>query len=135
MLYHPHAGQDPPEQNTTAGEVRQKDKIMSQDKATSLVRKEEEAAKEVVKGGSYIRLTGDLKDQFKALSKELGFDPENPRSDKAVKKVGAMVAAMGIELARACLATGTENLAEYTAKIKAEAEDQPNDTAEATTKE
>jgi len=107
------------------------------------VRKEEEAAKEQIKGGSYIRLVGPLKDEFKALSKELGFDPENPRADKAIKKVGTMVAAMGIELARACLASGTENLAEYVAKVKAgavaepvaeptegdeeEAEDEPSD--------
>lgn len=104
----------------------------------SLVRKEEQEPKANEKGGSYIKLLGPVKDQFKALATELGFDADNPRADKAVKKVGTMVAAMGIELAFACLRSGTENLAEYTEWVKAQAaaqpEAEPSDTAEATTK-
>jgi len=84
-----------------------------------LVRNEGKKAKEQIKGGSYIRLTGDLQSNFKDLMRKLDFNPDAPREDAGVKKVGEMVAEMGIELARACLKTGTETLAEYTAHVLA----------------
>jgi hypothetical protein len=104
----------------------------------NLVRKTEAQKAEQIKGGNYIRLTGDLQAGFKSLMRDLGFDPENPRADKAVKQVGTMVASMGIELARACLATGTESLTQYVEKLqadaKAEAEAPAEESPEATPK-
>jgi hypothetical protein len=103
-----------------------------------LVRKTEAQKAAQIKGGNYIRLTGDLQAGFKNLMQALGFDPENPRADKAVKQVGEMVAGMGIELAQACLATGTETFTQYKEKLladaKAEAEAPAEESPEATPK-
>jgi hypothetical protein len=82
-----------------------------------------------VKGGSYIRLIGDQQAAFRNLMRDLGFDPESPRADAGVKKVGEMVAGLGIDLARELLATGTESLAQY--KEKLQAGDQAQDEAPA----
>jgi hypothetical protein len=105
---------------------------------SSLVFRTEQQKAEQQKGGNYIRLAGPLQVGFKALMRDLGFDPDNPRADKAVKQVGEMVAGMGIELARACLATGTNNLTQYKEKLladaKAEAEAPAEESPKATPK-
>jgi len=88
-------------------------------------------AKEQIKGSSYIRMSGETQAQFKALMKALDFDPDSPRADAGVRKVGEMVVSMGIELANALLQTDTQNLAEYVEKIKAES----TEPAEAETRE
>lgn len=103
----------------------------------NIVRKQTPETKAALKGGNYIRLVdggpnGDLQTQFKRLMQDLGFDPENPRADKAVKQVGEMVAGMGLELARACLAAGVENFTQYKEWFKAHSEDEAEAPAEVT---
>jgi hypothetical protein len=94
-----------------------------------LVRNTEKPAKETTKGGTYIRLHGDVQSAFKDLMRSLDFDPDSPRADAGVRKVGEMVAAMGIELARACISANVNNLEEYVAHVtasdKAETEAEP----------
>ena len=99
-----------------------------------LIRNNPEPKAAQVKGGTYIRLLGDLQQSFKTLMRDLDFDPDSPRSDAGVRKVGEMVVAMGIELARACISANVNNLEEYVAHVTAPAEDEASDETKAEVK-